>query len=511
MATQYEREVTEAAASFNSFYAEPMTEPHEASAALAFLSTDQLIEQLNDGRLTSRQLVDTLLDRIEAIDVMGTEVALNSIAATSLDARAIAQVRDDERAGGISHGALHGIPVLIKDNIEALGLPGTAGSTALLGRPTRDAPLVTRLREAGAIVLASTNLSQWANMRSLRSTSGYSATAGLVGNPWALDRSPGGSSSGSGAAVAAGLAPLAVGTETDGSIVCPASVNGIVGLKPTVGAVPATHVVPISASQDSPGPMGRTVSDVARLYAVLSNTSAPDQPPTPTFAVATNWRTGHPEADRFFDNTVSELRSAGLHIIDRELAVPSSPEYEDELVVLLAELQDDLSAYLKNRPGVGVASLAEVIAYEDEHRDVEQIYFGHEFFTQAVDIGGRAGGAYNQARKRNLEWAVATCLTPGLEGVDVVIAPAYGPSWKSDLAVGGHPGPASVATMAPAIAGWPIMSVPIGLVLDLPVGLAVIGRPETEWTMLEAGRLVEATVNQLHPLPRPLWGAPRRG
>ena len=171
------------------------------------------------------------------------------------------------------------MPVVVKDNIEVTGLPGAAGSTALVGRPATDAPLVTRLRDAGAVVLASTNLSEWANIRSARSTSGWSATGGLVGNPWALDRSAGGSSSGSGAAVAAGLAPLAVGTETDGSIVCPASLTGVVGLKPTVGAVPTGGVVPISASQDSPGPLGRTVADVAHLYAVLAGTAPADARP----------------------------------------------------------------------------------------------------------------------------------------------------------------------------------------------------------------------------------------
>jgi amidase len=492
-------------------YAEAMTDPHDASAELAYLSAEEVRRRLDDHSLTSRQLVDTLLDRVEAIDVVGTPVSLNAVAATSDDARALAQVRDDERAQGISRGPLHGVPVLIKDNIEAIGLPAMAGSTSLVGRPTRDAPLVTRLRDAGAIILGSTNLSQWANMRSLRSSSGWSATAGLVGNPWALDRSAGGSSSGSGAALAAGLAPLAVGTETDGSIVCPSSVNGLVGLKPTVGVVPATHVVPISASQDSPGPMGRKVGDVALLFGVLSATSPNAPSAVPTFSAATNWRTGNPETDERFDEMIDTLRERGLDIVERELAQPSSQEYEDELAVLLGELSDDLSAYLAVRPGDGVASLADVIAYEDEHRSVEQPYFGHEFFTQALATGGRGGSAYADARRRNLEWAVNTCLTPGLEGVDVVLAPAYGPSWKSDLAVGGHPGPASVATMAPAIAGWPILSLPMGLVQRLPVGLALIGRPASEWTMLEAARVIESVISDVHPLPPPYWSAPQRG
>ena len=487
-----------------------MTDPHDPSAALAYLSANDLSEEMARGRLTSFALVTTLLERIAAIDAPGTPTSLNSIAAASADALDVARERDVERDRGALRGPLHGLPVLVKDNVEAVGLPGAAGSTALLGRPTRDAPLVTRLRDAGAVILASTNLSQWANIRSMRSTSGYSASAGLVGNPWALDRSAGGSSSGSGAAVAAGLAPLAVGTETDGSIVCPASVNGVVGLKPTVGAVPTARVVPISASQDSPGPMARTVDDVALLYGVLASEAAPT-PTTPSFAVTTNWRTGHPRFDRHFEDFVGALRGSGVTMTEREVAQPSPSDYEDELAVLLAELRDDLSTYLRERPGGGVASLDDVIAFEDERDDVEQRYFGHEFFTMAAESGGRSGPAYAEARRRNLEWALATCLEPALAGVDVLIAPAYGPSWKSDLVVGGHPGPASVATMAPAIAGWPIMSVPIGLVQDLPVGLALIGRAHSEWTLLDGARVIERVAAQFSPTPRPLWRAPQRG
>lgn len=487
-----------------------MTDPHAPSAALAYLSVGDVLERFEQGQLTSRALVESLLERIDAIDGTETPTALRAIAGVAADALEVASERDAERLRGEVRSPLHGIPVIIKDNVEAVGLPGAAGSTALLGRATRDAPLVTRLRDAGAVVIASANLSQWANMRSSRSSSGYSATGGLVANPWALDRSAGGSSSGSGAAVAAGLAPLAIGTETDGSIVCPASVNGIVGLKPTVGTVPTTHVVPISASQDSPGPMGRRVDDVALLYQVLSAT-LPAYPADVRFAVATNWRTGHPLTDQRFDDLVEALERAGHSITRREIAQPGPEQFEDELTVLVAELRDDLGAYLQSRPGPGVSSLADVIAFEDEHADVEQVYFGHEHFVAAEASGGRSGVAYAPARARNLEWAVETCLTPGLADVDVIIAPAYGPSWKSDLVVGGHPGPASVATTAPAIAGWPIMSVPMGLVQDLPVGLALIGRAHSEWTLLQAARRVELVVATHFAQPRPSWRTAQRG
>jgi amidase len=488
-----------------------MTDPHPTSAPLCYLSAEGIVKRLGAGDVTSVELVDALLERVAAIDAPGTEVALNSIAALSADAREVATERDEERATGVSRGSLHGVPVLIKDNIEALGLPGIAGSTALLGRPSRDAELVTLLRGAGAIVLGSTNFSQWANIRSPRSSSGFSASAGLVANPWALDRSAGGSSSGSGAALAAGLAPLAVGTETDGSIVCPASVNGVVGLKPTVGTVPTTHVVPISASQDSPGPMGRCVDDVALLFGVLAQSTPPETIAVPTFAAASNWRTGHPLTDQLFDVVVAELRSDGVSVAERELALPKQQEFDDEGVVLFSELLDDLDVYLNDRPGSGVHSLADVIAYEDENREREQAYFGHENFITAVLSGGRSGPHYAEARQRNLAWAVETCLTPGLEGVDVVIAPAFGPSWKSDLIVGGHAGASSPATMAPAIAGWPIMCLPLGLVQGMPVGMAVIGRAQSEWTIIEAARRIEKIVGRYHALPAPSWKRPSRG
>lgn len=487
-----------------------MTDPHETSTPLAYQSVGETVAQFAEGSLRSLALLDVLLERIEAIDAPSSSIALNAVAAIDPRARAVAAERDEQRARGVVLGPLHGVPIVIKDNIEAIGLPGAAGSSALVGRPTRDAPLVERLRAAGAVIVASTNLSQWANIRSARSTSGWSATAGLVSNPWALDRSAGGSSSGSGAALAAGLAPLAVGTETDGSIVCPASVNGVVGLKPTVGVVPATYVVPISSSQDSPGPMGRNVADVARLYAALSATTPVEEPPA-RVVVAANWRTGDPATDARFDDIVAALGASGVSVVLRDVPEPGPEQNDDELVVLLAELVDDLSAYLADRPGDGVRSLAEVIAYEDLHRGREQPYFGHDLFVQAIATGGRAGSAYANARARNLAWARDVCLGPALADAEVLLAPAYGPSWKSDLVVGGHPGPASVGTTPPAIAGWPIASVPIGFVHGLPIGAALIGRPRSEWRILEVAARLEAQVALGFDRYRPSFPPPTRG
>jgi amidase len=491
------------------------TDPHPPTEHLASLGVAAILEGLDSGALTSVDLVGSLLERIAAVDDPAGPVGLRAVAGLAEDALSVAAARDGERAAGRVRGPLHGVPVLVKDNIEVTGLPGAAGSTALSGRPATDAPLVTRLRDAGAVILGSTNLSAWANIRSERSTSGWSATGGLVGNPWALDRSAGGSSSGSGAALAAGLAPLAVGTETDGSIVCPASVNGIVGLKPTVGAVPTAGVVPVSASQDSPGPMGRSVDDVTRLFAVLAARTPTDRgvpPVAPRFAHAATWHTGHAPTDAVVVSCIEALRDSGNPVEDRDVATPGPEVVADEFQVLLAELVDDLGAYLDARPGNGVRSLAEVVAFDEAHADVELPWFGHELFVQAIATGGRDGDAYVDARARNLDWAVGTCLEPALAGADVLVAPAYGPAWKSDLVVGGHASAISSWVTTPAaIAGWPIMSVPIGLVHGLPVGLALLARPDEEWSLLAAARIVESVVADTDPLPGPAWSLPARG
>lgn len=487
-----------------------MTDPHPPSVDLAFASAHEVSTRLEAGELTSSELVEALRARIAALDPAGTPTELRAIAALAPDAEALAAARDAQRLRGERRGPLHGLPVVIKDNVEAEGLPGAAGSTALVGRPARESPIVARMRAAGAVVLGSTNLSEWANIRSNHSSSGWSATGGLVVNPWSLDRTAGGSSSGSGAAVAAGLAPLAVGTETDGSIVCPSSVNGVVGLKPTVGAVPTHRVVPISASQDSPGPMARRVDDAALLFGVLSGQSAPVTAESPLrVAYATSWRTGHPATDAHCDAVVAGLAGAFDAVVSRDVAIPGEAEGQDELTVLLCELLDDLSAYLAERPGEGVRSLADVVDYEELNASREMPFFGHENFTAALASGGRAGERYAPARERNLAWALGTCLEPALDGVDVLLAPSYAPGWKIDLTLGDHAGLASPATMAPAIAGWPIASVPVGLVDGLPVGLAVIGRAQSDWVVLEAARRIERVV--AIPASRPAWRTPRRG
>ena len=488
-------------------------DPHPRSAEFAYLGVNDILDQLDSGELSSRQLITALLSRIDALDVATSDIALQSIAAIAPDVVEVATERDAERALGRIRGPLHGVPVVIKDNIEAEGLPGVAGSSSLVGRPTRDAPLVSRLREAGAIVMAASNLSEWANMRSPHSTSGWSATGGLVGNPWALDRSAGGSSSGSGAALAAGLTPLAVGTETDGSIVCPASLNGVVGLKATIGSIPRDHIIPISSSQDAPGSMGRSVNDVALLFSVLSN-----QPLTNfrdkevRFGVASSWRTGHDATDALFDEFVPRLQAANEVVVTVTPALAGEQEHQDEFEVLLDELHDDLTAYLEGRPGEGVRSLADVVAYENAHADIEMPHFGHEFFEMSLARGGRKNEMYRTSRERSLRWAIDTCLEPALADLDVLIAPSYAPAWKSDLSLSGHQAAkSSGVTMAAAIAGWPIANVPLGLVDGLPVGVAIVGRANSEWLVLAAAHKIEAVISSWQPLGRPSFRRPQRG
>ena len=487
-------------------------DPHPASAEHASADLGTLRDRLAAREWTSAEVVRRLLDRMDAVDVAGPGVG--SVLARAADCLEQAEQRDRERAAGQIRGPLHGVPVLVKDNIEAVGLPGTAGSLALAGRPvTRDAPLVARLRAAGAIVMGATNLSEWANFRSPHSTSGWSAVGGLTGNPWALDRSAGGSSSGSGAAVAAGLAPVAIGTETNGSITCPAALNGVVGLKPTVGSVPAERVVPISGSQDVPGPLTRTVADAAAAFAVLSGRPHP----VPLSSEATGrlrlgrvdaWLSGHAATDALVDRVLGEL--APLVASTTAVAVPPNDGQvlADQVAVLIAEMADDLTAYLAGRPGDGARSIADLVAFNEQHADVELAHFGQEYLVAAASSPGRAGEEYQAARRRNVEFARDQCLGPALASVDVLVAPAYQPAWKSDLVHGDQLSGGGQVCTPPAILGWPILTVPMGLADGLPVGLSITGPAGTEPVLLAVGALVERVVRWN---VQPSWRPPERG
>ena len=488
-----------------------MHDPHPASEALAYTTATQLLEDLESGRITSEQLVTTLLDRIAAMDTDDEVAGVHAIAGLAPEALEVARACDDERATGQRRGPLHGLPVLIKDNIEAVGLPGLAGATALLGRPTRDATLVRDLRAAGAIIMGSTNLSQWANLRSTKSASGYSATGGLVANPWALERSAGGSSSGAGAAAAAGFAPLLVGTETDGSITCPAALNGVVGLKPTVGQVSRDGVVPISHRQDSPGPLARRVADVALLYGAMSGTTAPATTSRPRLVEATSWITGHLATDTLFRSFVTSLRDRGFDIAARPFKTPGLDEGNDEQYALLCEFHDDLTAYLEQRAGDGARSMADVVAFENANADVEHRYSGHEHFLAALATGGMAAADYQARRDRVTRWAIETCLEPGLGADDVIISPAYAPAWKSDLVLGDPSVWFNAGISVSAVAGWPILTLPFGTLHGLPLGLTLIGRPSSEWSLLAVAEEIETVAAAQGWTGRPDWSRSPRG
>ena len=495
-------------------------DPHPTTSAIAAASAHDIAADLAAGRMTSVELTQGLLDRIACVDGPGP-LHLRSVLALAGDALERAAVLDAERAAGKARGPLHGIPILVKDNIEAVGLPGTAGSLALAGRTVvRDAPIVAALRDAGLLVLGATNLSEWANMRSPRSASGWSGVGGLTGNPWALDRSAGGSSSGSGAALAAGLAPLAIGTETDGSITCPASLNGVVGLKPTVGLLSTAGVVPLSGSQDSPGPMARTVRDAALLLDALTASTAYSSGVGATavdelrLGVATGWLSGHPGTDGLFASVLGSLEAAGASLAESAVT-PVAGVGAEELVVLVGDIKDDLDAYLAARPGQGVRSVAEVVEFNRAHADAELAHFGQEFLEAALESGGRDSERYAQARARCLAWALDEVLQPALEGegaLEFLLAPAYAPAWKSDLAAGDHFLGGGLASAAPSIAGWPVLCLPMGLVAGLPVGLVLVGRPNSEARLLAAGHAIEQLLGlRDRGALSPAWTPPTRG
>ena len=439
----------------------------------------------------------------------GAGVALHSIIETNPEAVTIAEELDRERASKGARGPLHGIPVLLKDNIDTADrMTTTAGSLALEGSiPPRDSHVAERLRAAGAVLLAKANMSEWANIRSTRSSSGWSARGGQCRNPFVLDRNPCGSSSGSGAAVSANFGAVAVGTETDGSIVCPASANGVVGLKPTVGLLSRAGIIPISHTQDTAGPLCRTVADAAALLTALAGADPRDR--------ATAAATGHipPDYTTFLDkgglngarigvarekffgysDATDRLAEAALGVLRREGAVvvdpadiPHAGTYDDaELAVLLFELKADLNTYLATLgPTARVRTLADVIAFNEQHREEEMPYFGQELFLQAQEKGSLATPAYRKALDtcRRLSRSAGIDAVMAKHRLDALVAPTGNPAWPTDLVNGDH-FTGSSSTPA-AVAGYPSISVPMGFAWGLPVNLSFFGRPWTEPTLI---------------------------
>lgn len=427
----------------------------------------------------------------------------------------------DQPLGRLSEPqGIRGMRILLKDNIETADMPTTAGSLALIDNaPGRDAPLVARLRGAGAVIIGKTNLSEWANIRSSNSTSGWSAVGGLTRNPHALDRNACGSSSGSGAAVARGIAPAAIGTETDGSITCPAAINGIVGFKPTVGLVSRTHIVPISHSQDTAGPMTLTVEDAAIVLGVIAGSDPADPATAEADARKVDYRaaldagslrgarigvmrfaTGYSNGlDRVFEENLAKLREAGAVLVDVTQG-PDPAMDAAELTVLLTELKVDLNAYLASTDPrqVKTRTLADVIAFNmAEPRELA--LFGQELFLQAEETKGLDDPAYVAARATSLRAA-------GVEGIDrmmrdnnviALIAPTTGPAWTTDIVNGDHYGGA--ASSMPAIAGYPHLTVPMGFVRGLPVGMSFIAGRWEDAKVLSLGYAFEQLTHALRP------------
>lgn len=395
-------------------------------------------------------------------------------------------------------GPLTGVPILIKDNIEAIGLPATAGSLALANtRVVRDSTIAKRLKAAGATIIGSTNLSEWANIRSGKSTSGWSAVGGLTANPWKHEKSAGGSSSGSGSAVAAGLVSMAVGSETDGSIVCPASLSGCVGIKPTVGSIPRDAMIPISASQDTPGPMAQTVAQAALLLEVLSGKSgyvrAVSNESEIKIGVVKEWTTKDFGTNQLFQELLSKLGSK-IKISEISLQEPAEDEGESEFKVLMHELNEDLVTYLAGRSGTRIRNLEDVVNFNNANRDTELHFFGQEYFDLALKLGGR-NSDYQKLRAANLDWAVNRVLTPAFERFDILIGETYAPAWTSNLGGGDDFGSASWITMAPAIAGTPVGALPMGLVDGLPVAVGVVSRAHQEDRLVQAMALIEKVLD----------------
>ena len=453
----------------------------------SYKSAHETIAQIRSGETTAAELAAEALERIQSIDASGYE--LNSVLAVSKSALSDGlEINKDL--------PLAGLPILIKDNIGAIGLPGTAGSKALANFPVKeDAELVTRLRAAGANIIGSTNLSEWANIRSSKSTSGWSAVGGLTANPWVHKHSAGGSSSGSGSAIAAGLVTLAVGTETDGSIVCPASLNGCVGIKPTVGAVSRVGVVPISDAQDSPGPMARSVKDAALFLEVLSGISglvaatSANKPIKVGFVKS--WITGDNGTDVILEAAVKSITNAGIKVVEVEMTPPEESAGNDEYECLLHELVDDLGAYLTGRTGSALNSLADVVKF-NLASDLEMKHFDQDLFDMALGLGGR-GAIYNEKRARSLNWAKNT-LDKALTDVDVLIGATYSPAWESTLGKGDNYGQNSWTTMAPAIAGYPIGAIPMGISQGLPVALGIVASANQEVRLVNAMAQIERSL-----------------
>jgi amidase len=481
--------------------------PRLAASDLEEITMRALEEKMQTGEATACSLVEQYLARIDSIDKHGP--AINSIIEVNPDALAIADELDKERKQKNLRGPLHGIPVLIKDNIDtADGMATTAGSLALVGaKPPKDSFVVRRLRAAGAVILGKTNLSEWANIRSSHSTSGWSGRGGLTKNPYVLDRNACGSSSGSGAAVAANLCAIAMGTETDGSIVCPASANGIVGIKPTVGLVSRSGIIPISHTQDGAGPMARTVTDAAILLGALTGVDADDSVTADSrgksytdytrfldakglqgakIGVVRKYFGFNDAVDALMDTAIDAIKRAGATIVD-PADIATIGKFDDpELTVFMYELKADLNGYLARLgPSAPVHALKQIIEFNERNREKEMPYFGQDLFLKAEAKGPLTEKEYVDALAKNQQLSRKEGIDAVMDKfqLDALIAPTGNPAWDTDLVNGDHVTGGS--STAAAVAGYPNINVPAGEIFGLPVGISFFGRAWSEPVLIK--------------------------
>lgn len=496
-----------------------------APASAGAQANDELFEltiadaraRMEKGSLTSHALTQRYLARIDAMDKRGPGV--NAIIELNPDALAIADAMDAERKAGRVRGPLHGVPVVIKDNIDTADKMKTSGGSLALGNstPSQHAFIVQRLIAGGAVIAAKTNLSEWANFRSTRSSSGWSGRGGQTNNPYVLDRNPCGSSSGTGAGIAADFATVGIGTETDGSIICPSSINGLVGIKPTVGLWGRSGIIPISASQDTAGPMARTVADAAALLGALTGLDPRDAATKASaghaeadytkfldaaglkgarIGVARNLAGFHPDVDSQLDNAIAAIKSAGAVVVDHT-DIAGVGKFDDaELDVLLYEFKDGLNKYLASLgANAPVKTLADLIAWNEKEKAREMPWFGQELFLRADKKGPLTDAAYKSARAKCVVMSRGKGIDATLakHKVDAIVFPSNAPSWPTDHLNGDHVTGGN--TTFAAVAGYPSITVPMGLVHGLPVGLSFVGPAWSEAKLIKLAYAFEQTTH----------------
>jgi len=502
-------------------HALPTSAPELPAFELEEISIADLQQGMKSGKFTARGIAEKYLARIEALDKHGPSV--NSVIEVNPDALSIADASDRERKQKGARGPLHGIPVLIKDNIDTADrMMTTAGSLALVGsKPPKDSVVAQKLREAGAVIIGKTNLSEWANIRSRHSTSGWSGRGGQTRNPYALDRNPCVSSSGSGAATSANFCAVAIGTETDGSIVCPSSANGLVGIKPTVGLVSRSGIIPISHSQDGAGPMCRSVRDAAIVLGALTGVDAADSATAASqgksFTDYTQFLKvdglrgarigvvrktfGFMDAvDKVMDSALDAMKKAGAILIDPVEIETASKWGETEQLVFMYELKADLNAYL-SRPGftAPVKTLKDVIEFNEKNREKEMPYYGQDFFLKAEAKGPLSEKEYLDALEKNHQLARKEGIDATMDkhNLDALVGPTCGPAWLTDLVDGDHFGGGS--SSAAAVAGYPNVTVPAGFIFGMPVGISFFGRAWSEPVLIRLAYAFEQATKVRKP------------